>query len=113
VQQAHALPAVVELSNLNGANGFALNGIGAVDFSGYSVSSAGDVNGDLIVGARSADPNGAALAAFGLVRRRRNRRSRILQEALSSISRHSCRIKNRTSSIRIETFDCTTPHPGR
>jgi hypothetical protein len=35
------------LSDLNGSNGFALNGgIGGEDSSGYSVSSAGDVNGD-------------------------------------------------------------------
>ena len=50
------------LSSLNGSNGFSLNGIAAGDFSGISVSSAGDVNGDglddLIIGANSADPNG-------------------------------------------------------
>jgi hypothetical protein len=50
------------LSDLNGSNGFVLNGIDAGDFSGTSVSSAGDVNGDgindLIIGAPSADPNG-------------------------------------------------------
>src|SRR4028119_924423 len=50
------------LWDLNGSNGFAINGIAASDFSGESVSSAGDVNGDgiddLIIGARSADPNG-------------------------------------------------------
>jgi hypothetical protein len=50
------------LSTLNGSNGFAINGIAAGDNSGYSVSSAGDVNGDgiddLIIGARFADPNG-------------------------------------------------------
>src|SRR4028119_46300 len=50
------------LSDLNGSNGFAINGIAASDFSGESVSSAGDVNGDgiddLIIGARYADPNG-------------------------------------------------------
>jgi hypothetical protein len=50
------------LSTLNGSNGFAINGIAARDYSGWSVSSAGDVNGDgfddLIIGARYADPNG-------------------------------------------------------
>jgi len=54
--------ASVNLSALNGSNGFAINGIAANDESGFSVSSAGDVNGDgfddLIIGARSADPNG-------------------------------------------------------
>ena len=50
------------LSTLNGSNGFAINGIAAFDESGWSVSSAGDVNGDgfddLIIGAINADPNG-------------------------------------------------------
>ncbi|MEG4633613.1 cadherin-like domain-containing protein [Microcoleus sp. AR_TQ3_B6] len=54
--------AELNLSALNGSNGFAINGIAAYDGSGYSVSSASDVNGDgfddLIIGARSADPNG-------------------------------------------------------
>ena len=50
------------LSALDGTNGFILNGIYEYDYSGWSVSSAGDVNGDgyndLIIGAREADPNG-------------------------------------------------------
>ena len=54
---------VLDLSALDGTNGFTLNGIDQGDVSGYSVSSAGDVNGDgyddLIIGARGADPNGA------------------------------------------------------
>ena len=53
---------MLDLSSLNGTNGFILTGIDADDFSGSSVSSAGDVNGDgyddLIIGARFADPNG-------------------------------------------------------
>ena len=53
---------VLDLSDLDGTNGFILNGIDASDYSGSSVSSAGDVNGDgyddLIIGANSADPNG-------------------------------------------------------
>ncbi|MEM9276238.1 MAG: DUF4347 domain-containing protein, partial [Cyanobacteria bacterium P01_F01_bin.143] len=52
----------IELSDLDGSNGFVLNGIDVVDRSGRSVSSAGDVNGDgtadLIIGAPNADPNG-------------------------------------------------------
>ena len=55
---------VLDLSDLDGTNGFILNGIDAVDISGNSVSSAGDVNGDgyddLIIGAQRADPNGAS-----------------------------------------------------
>lgn len=50
------------LSSLNGSNGFRLDGENAGDFSGRSVSAAGDVNGDgfddVIVGANEADPNG-------------------------------------------------------
>ena len=52
----------LNLSTLNGSNGFAINGIAEGDLSGFSVSSAGDVNGDgfddLIIGAINADPNG-------------------------------------------------------
>ena len=54
--------AVLDLASLDGSNGFALNGINAGDYSGVSVSGAGDVNGDgfddLIIGANGADPNG-------------------------------------------------------
>jgi VCBS repeat-containing protein len=54
--------ASLELSALDGTNGFVLNGIDAVDASGRSVAGAGDVNGDgvddLIIGADGADPNG-------------------------------------------------------
>jgi len=45
----------LELSALNGSNGFVINGIDREDFSGYSVSEAGDINNDgiddLIIGA--------------------------------------------------------------
>lgn len=48
-------PAVIDLSNLDGSNGFAINGINPGDFSGESVSGVGDVNGDgiddIIIGA--------------------------------------------------------------
>ena len=54
------------LSTLDGTNGFILNGIDRNDYSGWSVSAAGDVNGDgyddLIIGARYADPNGDSAA---------------------------------------------------
>ncbi len=53
----------IELSMLNGTNGFVLNGIDNGDRSGQYVSTAGDVNGDgvddLIIGAPSADPQGS------------------------------------------------------
>lgn len=49
-------------SDLDGNNGFVLNGDEAFGFSGNSVSGGGDVNGDgisdLIIGAYGADPNG-------------------------------------------------------
>ncbi len=61
--QANGFGSTLELSGLNGVNGVQLNGIDAVDFSGHSVSNAGDVNGDgvddLIIGAYRADPNGS------------------------------------------------------
>ena len=57
---------VLALSALDGTNGFTVTGIDQDDNSGRSVSSAGDVNGDgyddLIIGARSADPNGQSSA---------------------------------------------------
>lgn len=55
-------PASVNLSQLNGQNGFTLNGIDAEGFSGGTVSSAGDINGDgikdFIIGAFGAAVNG-------------------------------------------------------
>ena len=57
-----ALPSTFELSSLNGTNGFRVNGISQGDYSGRSVSDAGDVNGDgfddMLIGAERADPNG-------------------------------------------------------
>ncbi|MDZ8227023.1 MAG: integrin alpha, partial [Nostoc sp. ChiVER01] len=48
-------------SDLNGTNGFIINGIAESDFSGNSVSNAGDINNDgiddLIIGANNASPN--------------------------------------------------------
>ena len=53
---------IIDLSSFDGTNGFRLDGVAPDDYSGSSVSSAGDVNGDgfddLIVGADRADPNG-------------------------------------------------------
>ena len=62
---------VFGLSSLDGNNGFQINGIAAGDFAGWSVSSAGDLNGDgfddLIVSARRADPNGTNSGATYVV----------------------------------------------
>ena len=52
----------MDLSSLDGSNGFVINGVNANDQSGYSVSSAGDANGDgfddILIGAFGADPSG-------------------------------------------------------
>jgi len=57
-----AFDAAIVLANLNGSDGFVLNGIDSLDYSGHSVSSAGDVNGDsiddILIGARFSDPDG-------------------------------------------------------
>ena len=64
---APAFAAVFELSSLDGLNGFKISGAAAFDYSGVSVSTAGDVNGDgfddLLIGAYGADPNGALSGA--------------------------------------------------
>ncbi|MEM1081207.1 MAG: hypothetical protein AAGH65_06455, partial [Pseudomonadota bacterium] len=56
------VPHPFNLSDLNGSNGFVLNGEAIDDDSGQAVSAAGDVNGDgvddLIIGASGSDPNG-------------------------------------------------------
>ena len=57
-----AFPASIRLADLDGTNGFRLDGIAAEDSSGHSVAGAGDVNGDgiddVIIGAYLADPDG-------------------------------------------------------
>jgi len=62
--------ASVDLGAL-GSGGFRIDGIDADDFSGYSVSGAGDVNGDglddVIVGAYGADPDGNSQAGESYV----------------------------------------------
>ncbi len=71
--KASGFGANLNLSTLDGTNGFQISGEAAGDESGYSVSTAGDVNGDgfadLFIGARGADPNGtdsgASYVVFG------------------------------------------------
>jgi hypothetical protein len=59
------------LASLDGSNGFVLTGSTSNDFSGLSVSGAGDVNGDgfadLIIGASGADPAGNSEAGVSYV----------------------------------------------
>ncbi len=61
----------LDLSSLDGSNGFVINGFDSKDYSGRSVSAAGDVNGDglndLIIGAPKADPNGDGGEGAGFV----------------------------------------------
>lgn len=61
----------LELSELDGSNGFVINGVNAYDFSGSSVSAVGDINGDefddLIIGAKGSDPNDKAFAGASYV----------------------------------------------
>ena len=67
--RAEGFEAALELSELDGSNGFVINGIDAGDRSGFSVSSAGDINGDgiddLIIGAYGAAPAGESYVVFG------------------------------------------------
>ena len=69
--KASGFAANLDLSSLDGSNGFKLSGVAADDWSGYSVASAGDVNGDgfddLIVGATHADPHGSGSGASYVV----------------------------------------------
>jgi hypothetical protein len=64
--------AAIELSAIaGGTGGFVINGPSASDYSGFSVASAGDVNGDgladLIVGAYASDPAAGAYAGRSYV----------------------------------------------
>ncbi len=70
---AGGLPPALDLSSLDGTNGFVLNGVAAGDATGFSVAGAGDVNkdgyADFIIGALDADApavdSGAAYVVFG------------------------------------------------
>jgi hypothetical protein len=77
IASAAPFPAIFPLASLlpgaggDGSAGFLLNGIDVLDRSGYSVSDAGDVNGDgiddLIIGAYCADPGGRPCAGESYV----------------------------------------------
>lgn len=62
----HGWEPTFDVSTLNGANGVVVNGLLSADSAGFSVSGAGDVNGDgvgdFLVGAYFADPNGKSNA---------------------------------------------------
>ena len=67
----NGLDANLDLSTLNGSNGFEINGEAANDQSGFAVSAAGDVNGDgfadILIGAYRRDVNGASAGATYVV----------------------------------------------
>jgi hypothetical protein len=68
--RASGFVASIDLANLDGTNGFRLDGIDADDASGGSVASAGDLNGDgfgdIIIGAPYADAGaGESYVVFG------------------------------------------------
>jgi hypothetical protein len=74
---AQGFPPIVPLASLyppgggDGSRGFVLTGVDARDYSGHSVSAAGDVNGDgvddLIIGASAASPRGDTQAGESYV----------------------------------------------
>ncbi|HYE45024.1 MAG TPA: hypothetical protein VEA44_04540, partial [Caulobacter sp.] len=61
----------IDVSTLNGANGFKMPAAATYDYAGTSVANAGDVNGDgiddIIVGAMGADPGGSNSGAAYIV----------------------------------------------
>jgi hypothetical protein len=61
----------VNLSGLDGVNGFAVNGAASLDFMGQSVSGVGDLNGDgfddFMLGAHRADANGTDSGAIYVI----------------------------------------------
>ena len=78
-----AFAATMKLSELDGSNGFRINGDRGSDRSGYSVSSAGDFNGDgyddLIIGAPYADPNGTRSGSSYVVFGKESGFSRVIE----------------------------------
>ena len=68
---AGGFPASLDLAALDGSNGFQILGADADDYSGRSVSGAGDVNGDgfddVIVGSLGGDPGGRSNAGESYV----------------------------------------------
>ncbi len=68
---ASGFDATLSLAELDGSNGFRIDGIDRDDTSGSAVSAAGDVNGDgvddIVIGALSAEPNGRSSAGESYV----------------------------------------------
>ncbi|MBF0263086.1 MAG: cadherin domain-containing protein, partial [Magnetococcales bacterium] len=69
--KANGWSAIQNLGELDGSNGFRLDGVENNDWSGYSVKGAGDINGDgiddLIVGSPFASPSGSVVTGASYV----------------------------------------------
>lgn len=66
-----SMPSSSDLANLDGISGFRIVGLNSSDLTGYSVESAGDVNGDglddMIIGAKHANPHGVGASGTSYV----------------------------------------------
>ncbi|PKL96720.1 MAG: hypothetical protein CVV18_00725, partial [Gammaproteobacteria bacterium HGW-Gammaproteobacteria-8] len=71
VSVAGDFPATLSATDLDGTNGFRLEGVDMLDYSGNAVAAGGDINGDgiddVLVGAYPADPNGASYSGSAFV----------------------------------------------
>ncbi len=67
--KAEGFGATVELTSLNGANGFKINGVSNNGRSGFSGATGGDINGDgyddIIIGAHNVGGSGTSYVIFG------------------------------------------------
>lgn len=67
--KASGFPANIDVSNLNGTNGFRIDGESERDEAGLQLSEAGDINGDglndLVIGSKYAGAGGEAYVVFG------------------------------------------------
>ena len=93
----------LNLSSLDGSNGFRIDGVAEGNRSGVSVSSAGDINGDgvddLIIGAYGADPNGSASGSSYVVFGRINQAPTIVTNSAVNVP------ENTTLVVDIQATD--------